>query len=68
LQGINGVSEIVSTTTEGFSSVVVEFDLDVPLNVASQRVRERVDLARTELPPEAEEPFIVEIDLDDFPL
>ena len=68
LQGINGVSEIVSTTTEGFSSVVVEFDLDVPLNVASQRVRERVDLARTELPPEAEEPFIVEIDLDDFPI
>ncbi|CAN5287335.1 efflux RND transporter permease subunit [soil metagenome] len=68
LQGINGVKEIVSTTTESFSSVVVEFELDVPLNVASQRVRERVDLARTELPPEAEDPFIVEIDLDDFPV
>ena len=68
LQGINGVKEIVSTTTESFSSVVVEFELDVPINVASQRVRERVDLARTELPPEAEEPFIVEIDIDDFPV
>jgi len=62
------VKEIVSTTTESFSSVVVEFDLDVPITVASQRVRERVDLARTELPPDAEEPFIVEIDLDDFPI
>jgi multidrug efflux pump len=68
LQGINGVKDIRSTTTESFSSVVVEFDLDVSLNVASQRVRERVDLARTELPPDAEEPFIVEIDLDDFPI
>lgn len=68
LQGINGVKEIVSTTTESFSSVVVEFELDVPINVASQRVRERVDLARTELPPEAEEPSIVEIDLDDLPI
>lgn len=68
LQGINGVKEIVSTTTESFSSVVVEFELDVPINVASQRVRERVDLARTELPPEAEEPMIVEIDLDDIPV
>lgn len=68
LQGINGVKEIVSTTTESFSSVVVEFELDVPINVASQRVRERVDLARTELPPEAEEPSIVEIDLDDLPV
>jgi multidrug efflux pump len=68
LQGINGVKDIRSTTTESFSSVVVEFDLDIPLSEASQRVRERVDLARTELPPDAEEPFIVEIDLDDFPI
>ncbi|MCC5906463.1 MAG: efflux RND transporter permease subunit [Balneolaceae bacterium] len=68
LQGINGVTDIRSTTTESFSSVVVEFDLDVPMTEASQRVRERVDLARTELPPDAEEPFIIEIDLDDFPI
>jgi multidrug efflux pump len=68
LQGINGVKDIRSTTTESFSSVVVEFDLDIPINEASQRVRERVDLARTDLPPDAEDPFIVEIDLDDFPI
>ncbi|WP_069131092.1 efflux RND transporter permease subunit [Rhodohalobacter halophilus] len=68
LQGINGVKEIRSNTLESFSSIVVEFDLDVPITEASQRVRERVDLARNELPPDAEEPFIVEIDLDDFPI
>ncbi|MCC5915535.1 MAG: efflux RND transporter permease subunit, partial [Balneolaceae bacterium] len=68
LQGINGVKDIRSTTTESFSSVVVEFDLDVSLTEASQRVRERVDIARTDLPDDAEEPFIVEIDLDDFPI
>lgn len=68
LQGINGVKDIRSYTTESFSSVIVEFNLDVALSEASQRVRERVDLARTELPPDAEEPFIVEIDLDDFPI
>ena len=68
LQGINGVKDIRSNTTESFSSVIVEFDLDVPISVASQRVRERVDLARTNLPPDAEEPFIIEIDLDDFPI
>ncbi len=68
LQGINGVKDIRSTTTESFSSVIVEFDLDVPITEASQRVRERVDLARTDLPPDAEDPFIIEIDLDDFPI
>ncbi len=68
LQGINGVKEIRSTTLESVSSVVVEFDLDVSLIEASQRVRERVDLARADLPPDVEEPVIIEIDLDDFPI
>lgn len=68
LQGINGVKDIRSTTTESFSSVVVEFELDVAIAEASQRLRERVDLARNDLPPDAEEPFIIEIDLDDFPI
>lgn len=66
LQGINGVTEISSVTTESVSSVVVEFDLDVSITEASQRVRERVDIAKADLPPDAEEPFIIEIDLDDL--
>ncbi|TVQ15619.1 MAG: efflux RND transporter permease subunit, partial [Balneolaceae bacterium] len=68
LQGINGVKQVRSTTQESFSSVVVEFELDVPLNEASQRVRERVDLARPNLPADAEDPQIIEFDLDDFPI
>lgn len=68
LQGINGVDEITSTTLESVSSIVVEFDLDVSSVVASQRVREKVDLARAELPDDIEEPIINEIDLDDFPI
>jgi multidrug efflux pump len=68
LQGISGVKQIRSTTTESFSSVVVEFDLDVSMTEASQKVRERVDLARTDLPDDAEDPFIIEIDLDDIPI
>ncbi|MCH8569179.1 MAG: efflux RND transporter permease subunit [Balneolales bacterium] len=68
LQGINGVKDIRSTTLESVSSVVVEFDLGISLTEASQRVRERVDLARADLPPDVEEPVIIEIDLDDFPI
>lgn len=68
LQGITGIDEIRSTTLEGVSIVTVEFGLDVSLIEASQRVRERVDLARTELPTDVEEPFITEIDIDDFPI
>ena len=51
LQGINGVKEIRSTTQESVSIVVVEFELSVPNNEASQNLRERVDLAKADLPP-----------------
>ncbi len=68
LQGIEGVSEIRSTTFEGFSSIIVEFDLIVENMEASQRVREQVDLARSELPSDAEDPIITEFSIDDFPI
>ncbi len=68
LQGIAGVEEIRSITTEGFSNITVEFDLNTSLIEASQRVRERVDLARSELPVDAEDPIINEFDFDDFPI
>ncbi len=68
LQGIAGIDEIRSVTTEGFSSIIVEFDLNTPLIEASQRVRERVDLARSKLPADAQDPIITEFDFDDFPI
>ena len=68
LQGINGVKEIRSTTQESVSIVVVEFELSVPNSEASQRVRERVDLAKSELPTDAEEPMVIEANIDDFPV
>ncbi|MEX0928810.1 MAG: efflux RND transporter permease subunit [Balneolales bacterium] len=68
LRGITGIDEIRSTTMEGVSTIIIEFGLDVPLIEASQRVRERVDLARNDLPADAEDPLITEIDIDDFPI
>ncbi|MCH8494349.1 MAG: efflux RND transporter permease subunit [Balneolales bacterium] len=68
MQGINGVKEIRSTTQESVSIIVVEFELSVPNMEASQRVRERVDLARSDLPTDAEDPLIIEASIDDFPI
>ncbi|MDI6401192.1 efflux RND transporter permease subunit [Balneolaceae bacterium ANBcel3] len=68
LQGIEGVNQIRSTTFESFSSIIVEFDLDVENIVASQRIREQVDMARSELPSDAEDPVITEFRIDDFPI
>jgi multidrug efflux pump subunit AcrB len=68
LQGISGIDEIRSTSTRGVSSIVVEFVPDVALDAANQDVREAVDAAESELPDDAEEPQVDEIDTSEFPI
>ena len=68
LNGIRGVEEITSSSAEGMSMISVEFTPDVPSEVALQRVRDRVDLAKGELPREAEEPVIKEINFAELPI
>lgn len=68
LNGIRGVKEIRSSSAEGLSMIDVEFTPDVPTEVALQRVRDRVDIAKGELPRDAEEPVIKEINIAEFPI
>ena len=68
LNTISDVKELTSTSVEGYSSVMVEFETDTDLNEALQQVREKVDLARPELPSDAEDPFIMEFDMSDLPV
>jgi multidrug efflux pump len=68
LNSIRGVEEILSSSAEGLSMISVEFAPDVPTEVALQRVRDRVDLAKGELPTDAEEPVISEINFAEFPI
>jgi multidrug efflux pump subunit AcrB len=68
LKGISGVKEIRSTSFDGYSLVEVEFEPDVDLDTALQKVREQVDLARPELPDDAEDPLISDIDFSRVPI
>ncbi len=68
LNAISDVKELTSTSVEGYSSVMVEFETDTDLNEALQKVREKVDLARPELPSDAEDPFIMEFDMSELPV
>ena len=68
LNGIRGVEEITSSSAEGMSLISVEFTPDVPSEAALQRVRDRVDLAKGELPMDAEEPMIKEINFAELPI
>jgi len=68
LNGIRGIKQINSASAEGLSMIDVEFMPDVPTDVALQRVRDRVDLARGDLPQDVKEPTIKEINLAEFPI
>ena len=68
LNGISEIDELNSTTIEGYSNITVEFSSSVDMNEALQKVREKVDLARPELPDEAEDPQIIEFNTEEVPV
>lgn len=68
VQNVNGIKEIRSTSTEGVSSVVIEFEPDISIDEAFSKVRDKVDLARVDLPDDVEEPVVSEIDFSEFPI
>ncbi len=68
LKNIGDVKEIRSSSNEGMSSITVEFEPDTDIDSALQKVRDKVDLAKSDLPDDAEEPVITEINFSDFPV
>ena len=68
LSTISEIKELTSTSIEGYSSVIAEFDASVDLDAALQKVREKVDLAKTDLPQDAEEPSIIEFNFSEVPI
>ena len=68
LSTISEIKELTSTSIEGYSSVVAEFEASVDLDAALQKVREKVDLAKTDLPQDVEEPSIIEFNFSEVPI
>ena len=68
LNTIGDIKELTSTSVEGYSSVVAEFETSVNLEEALQKVREKVDLAKPELPEDAEDPSIAEFNFSEVPI
>jgi len=68
LTTISDLRVLTSTSVEGYSSIQAEFETSVDLNEALQSVREKVDLARPELPEDSEEPSIVEFSTEEVPI
>ncbi|MEE9471670.1 MAG: efflux RND transporter permease subunit [Gemmatimonadota bacterium] len=68
LNEIADAQEITSTSVEGYSSILIEFTAGMDMTEALQLVREKVDIAKPEIPAAAEEPMILEFNLSEFPI
>ncbi len=69
LKGISDVEEIRSTSAEGISTVAVKFLPSVDIDDALQKVRDKVDQARKDLPRDLpDDPVLQEVNFSDLPI
>ncbi len=68
LTGISGIKKMTSTSGEGLSTIVVEFEAGVDVDEAIQKVRDKVSLAESDLPDEADDPSIRDINVAEQPI
>jgi multidrug efflux pump subunit AcrB len=69
LKGLEGVKKIHSVSSEGLSSINIEFITGTDIDDALQKVRDRVDEAKNELPADLEDdPAVFEVNFSELPI
>jgi len=66
--GIENVTKVTSSSGDGISSVTVEFSANADLDKSIQLLKDEVDTARPELPEEANDPIVSDINFADQPI
>lgn len=68
LASLENVDQITSASSEGVSSVVVEFDAEADLDTSIQDLKDEIDIIKQDLPGDAEDPFVSEVNFVDQPI
>lgn len=68
IDGIEGIASVSSSSQQSLSFIFVKFSSDVSVETALRRVKERVDLAKVDLPDDAEVPSVSELSSSTWPI
>lgn len=68
LKSIQGIKKMTGTAYQGGGNVLMEFQAGADLDKALTDVRNKVDDARRDLPSEADEPTVNEVNISEFPV
>ncbi|MFW5870380.1 MAG: efflux RND transporter permease subunit, partial [Candidatus Sumerlaeota bacterium] len=69
LKSLKDVKTMQSSSIEGLSSIFVEFTPNIELDDAVQKVRDKVNIAKNELPADLpNDPVVTEVNISEFPV
>lgn len=71
IKGITGakIKKFTSTSQQDYSAIMVEFDTEVKVDIALQKVKDAIDKAKQDLPNDlTQEPTALEVNLSDMPI
>ena len=64
VSNVTGVKNVISTLTEGVSTTIAEFRLEVDTQTAVNDIKDAVERIQADLPASANEPIIARIDIE----
>jgi len=68
INGISGIRTLTSTSSDGSSNIIVEFELGVDMESAANDVRDRVSRVQSRLPRDCDPPTVFKQDADANPI
>ena len=69
LKGLEAVKQIKSSSTEGMSSIIVEFVTGTDIDEVLSKTKDKVDLAKPDLPADLEDdPDVFEVNISEMPI
>lgn len=68
LINLSGLSKLTSSSNEGVSTVIAEFDASADITKSIQKLKDEVDKIATELPGESKTPIVSDINFVDQPI
>ncbi|MDZ4744909.1 MAG: efflux RND transporter permease subunit [bacterium] len=66
INGIDGIRSLTSQSSDGRSTITVEFQLGEDLEAAANDVRDRVERSKRNLPPDVDPPVVAKADANSF--
>lgn len=68
IKNLDNLKTFNSSSAVGFSSIFVEFEAEADIPDSMDKLKDAVDQAKPELPDEADDPFVQEINFNDIPI